>query len=51
MVLFEGKCRKKAENKNPRVANANKRKLMLSSKYAMFDSKKSILSRIKKLVG
>lgn len=51
MVLFEGKCRKKAESKNPRVANANKRKLMLSSKYAMFDSKKSILSRIKKLVG
>ena len=51
MVLFEGKCRKKAESKNPRVANANKRKLMLSSKYAVLDSKKSIFIKNQEASG
>ena len=51
MVLLERKYRKEAESKNPKVANANERKLLLLSKYAVFNSKKSIFIKNQEASG
>ena len=41
MLWYCLKCRKNTENKNPKVARAKKRRIMLLSKCAVCDSKKS----------
>ena len=50
MLLYCLKCRKNTERKNPKVARTKNERIMLLSKYAMYDSKKSNLSNSKKLV-
>ena len=41
MLLYCFKCRKSAENKNPKVVRTRKGRIMLLSKFAVCDSKKS----------
>ena len=41
MLLYCLKCRKNTESKNPKVARTKKRRVMLLSKFAVCDSKKS----------
>ena len=41
MLSYCVKCRKNTESKNPKVARTNNGKIMLSSKCAVCDSKKS----------
>ena len=41
MLLYCLKCSKNTESKNPKVARTKNRRIMLLSKYAVFDSKKS----------
>ena len=41
MLLYCLKCRKNTESKNPKVAKIKNGRIMLLSKYAVCDSKKS----------
>ena len=41
MVLYCLKCRKNAKSKNPKVAKTKNGRIMLLSKFAVWDSKKS----------
>ena len=41
MLLYCLKCRKNTESKNPKVARTKNGRIMLSSKCAVCDSKKS----------
>ena len=41
MLLYCLKCSKNTESKNPKVARTKNRRIMLLSKCAVFDSKKS----------
>ena len=41
MLSYHLKCRKNTESKNPNVARSKKGIVMLLSKYAVYDSKKS----------
>ena len=41
MLSYCLKCRKNTESKNPKVARTKNRRIMLLSKYAARDSKKS----------
>ena len=41
MLLSCLKCRKNTESKNPKVASTKNRRIILSSKCALSDSKKS----------
>ena len=41
MLLYCFKCRKSAENKNPKVVRTRNGRIMLLSKFAVCDSKKS----------
>ena len=41
MLSYYLKCRKNTENKNQKVAKANKERIMLLSKYAVCDREKS----------
>ena len=41
MVLYCLKCRKNAKSKNPKVAKTRNGRIMLLSKFAVWDSKKS----------
>ena len=41
MLSYCFKCRKNTESKNPKVARTRNGRTMLSSKYAVCDSKKS----------
>ena len=43
MLLDCLKCRRKTKSKNPRVTETKKGRIMLLSKCALFDSKRSIL--------
>ena len=40
MLLFCSKCRKNAESKNPKLARTKNGRMMLLSKYVVYDSKK-----------
>ena len=51
MLSYCLKCRKNTGSKNPRVAQTKRGKLMLLSKFAVCCSKKSDLSKSKKLVN
>ena len=41
MVLYCLKCRKNAKSENPKVAKTRNGRIMLLSKFAVWDSKKS----------
>ena len=41
MVLYCLKCRKNAKSKNPKVAKTRNGRIMLLSKFAVWDSEKS----------
>ena len=45
------KCRKNTESKNPQVLRIKNGRIMLLSKFVVYDSKKSKSNFIKKLVG
>ena len=50
MLLYCFKCRKNTEGKNPNVVRTKNERIMLLSKYAMWDSEKSKSIKNKKLV-
>ena len=49
MLLYCLKHRKNTESKNPKVLRTKNGRIMLSSKYAVCDSKNQNLSKSKKL--
>ena len=51
MLFFCLKYRKNKESKNPKVVKANKGRMMLSSKCAIFDSEKSKFTKYQESGG